>query len=90
LSPAELLRQRVLAVISAEADDTPVEQLLPTTELARGLNLSGVQRVALCYALEHEFGYLDEPARDAISSHTATVGAVALHVIRNVTSKATT
>jgi acyl carrier protein len=81
----------VLAVISAEADDTPVDQLLPTTELRRGLNLCGLQRLALAFQIEKDFACeLDDTAWDAITSDTATVGAVALHVIRNVTSKETT
>lgn len=90
MTAAELLRQRVLAVISAEADDTPVDQLLPSTQLRRELRLPFSGRAGLFYTLQAEFGALDETAWEGITNPAATVGAVALHVIRNVTSKATT
>ena len=81
MTPAQQRRMRILAVISAEADDYPVDKLLPTHSLRRELNLGQMQRIALAYSLEREFALvIPDPCYDAITAPHATVLDVLSHV----------
>lgn len=87
MTPAEITRQKVRAIISAEANDYGEENLTPNTQLKGDLYLDSSRRIAIACELEKEFGTLDEAAWKAITDIRSTVEAVCLAVIRNTTKE---
>lgn len=83
---------RVRQLLSEEADDYGADRIEATTRLRDDLNLSGVQRLALAFRLEAEFGMgvMDEAGFEAITCNDATAGDVLTAVERHLSKKGIT
>jgi acyl carrier protein len=82
----QLRDQRVLQLLSEEADDHGADRIHPAMSLALDLGLAASQRIALAFSVEQEFGIqLDSEHYDSITNHRATVSDV-LAAVRCLTS----